>query len=96
MFFIAKIFNMHIISMGLTCIHLYVNVCRGVFRTQSNTNGRASLQKSQKSFIVDAELGSRYISGLGFTVEKVYRSHYLSDIVKVDFKILSLRSRFSN
>ena len=67
-----------------------------VFRTQSNIYGGASLRKSQKSFIVDARLGSKYVSGIGFTVEKVYRSHYLSDIVKVDFKNLSLRSCFSN
>ena len=58
--------------------------------------GGASLRKSQKSFIVDARLGSKYVSGIGFTVEKVYRSHYLSDIVKVDFKYLLLRSCFSN
>ena len=67
-----------------------------VFRTQSNIYGGASLRKSQKSFIVDARLGSKYVSGIGFTVEKVYRSHYLSDIVKVDFKNLPLRSCFSN
>ena len=73
-----------------------LNVCRGVFRTRSNIYGGASLRKSQKSFIVDARLGSKYVSGIGFTVEKVYRSHYLSDIVKVDFKNLSLRSYFSN
>ena len=56
-----------------------LNVCRGV----------------GKSFIVDAGLGSKYVSGIGFTVEKVYRSHYLSDTVKVDFKHLSLRYCFS-
>ena len=59
--------------MGLTCIHLYVNVCRGVFRTESNIFGRACLRKSRKSFIVDARLGSKYPSGIGFTVEEVYR-----------------------
>ena len=42
---------------------LHVNVCRGVFRTQSNIHGGPSLQKSQESFIVD----------VCFTVEKVYR-----------------------
>ena len=68
-----------------------LNVWRGVFRTQSNF-----FVKITKSFIVDARLGSKYVSGIGFTVEKVYRSHYLSDIVKVDFKNLSLRSCFSN
>ena len=73
-----------------------LNICRGVFRAQSNIYGGASLRKSQKSFIVDARLGSKYVSGIGFTVEKVYRSHYLSDVVKVDFKNLSLRSCFSN
>ena len=43
---------------------------------------------------VDAWLGSKHVSGKGFTVEKVYRSHYLSDIVEVDFTNLSLRSYF--
>ena len=73
-----------------------LNVCRGVFRTQSNIYDGAFLRKSQKSFIVDARLGSKYISGISFTVEKVYKSHYLSDIVKQNFKNLSLRSCFSN
>ena len=73
-----------------------LNVCRGVFRTQSNIYGGASLRKSQKSFIVDARLGSKYVSGIGFTVEKVYRSHHFSDIVKAHFRSLSLRSCFSN
>ena len=50
----------------------------------------------KKSLIVDAGLGSKYVSGIGFTVENVYRSHFLSDIVKVEFKNLSLRSCFSN
>ena len=68
-----------------------LNVCRGVFRTQSNIYVGASLQKSQKSFIVDARIGSKYGSGIALTVKKVYRSHYLSDTAKVDFKNLSLR-----
>ena len=55
-----------------------------------NFYGGASLQKSQKGFIVDARLGSKYVSGIGFTIGKVYRSHYLSDIY------LSLRSCFFN
>ena len=66
-YFTAKIFNMHILSMGL-----YINVCSGVFRTQSNIYGGASLQKSQESFIVDVGLGSNYASGIGFTVENVH------------------------
>ena len=52
---------------------LYINVCSGVFRTQSNIYGGASLQKSQESFIVDVWMGSKYASVIGFTVEKVYR-----------------------
>ena len=36
--------------------------------------------KITKNTIVDAGLGSKCVSG--FTAEKVYRSHYLSDIVK--------------
>ena len=67
-----------------------------VFRTQSNIYGGASFRKSQRSFNLDAWLGSKYVSGIGFTVEKVYRSHYLSDTVKVDFKNVSLRSCFSS
>ena len=37
---------------------LYVNVCRGAFRSHSNICGGASLQKSQESFVEDARLGS--------------------------------------
>ena len=36
-----------------------LNVCRGVFRTQSNIYSGASLWKPQKSFNVDAWLGSK-------------------------------------
>ena len=32
---------------------LYVNVCSGVYKAQSNIYGGASLQKLQKGFIVD-------------------------------------------
>ena len=49
---------------------MYVNVCRGVFRTQSNIYGGASLQKLQESFIVDVRLDSKYASGIDVTVEK--------------------------
>ena len=73
-----------------------MNVCKGVLRTHSNIYGGASLQKSQKSLIAEAQLGSKYVSGIGFTVEKVYRSHHFSDIVKADFKSLPLRSCFFN
>ena len=52
---------------------LYVNVCRGAFRAQSKIYGGASLQKSQKSFIVDVRLGSKYGSGTERFTEKVYR-----------------------
>ena len=92
MYFTAKIYNIYTHNFYGSDL----NVCGGVFRTQSNIYRGASLRKSQKGFIVDARLGSKYVSGIGFTVEKVYRSHYLSDIVKVDFKNLSLRSCFSN
>ena len=34
-------------------------------------HGGTSMQKSQNSFIVDARVGSKYVSGIGFTVEKV-------------------------
>ena len=69
-YFIVQIFNMHIISIGL---NLCIDVCRGVFRTQPNACGGASLEKSQESFTVDFRLGSKYASGIGFTVEKIYR-----------------------
>ena len=46
-----------------------VNVYRGIFRTQSDVYGAASLQKSHKKFIVDIRLGSKYATGKGFTVE---------------------------
>ena len=52
---------------------LYVFVWRGIFRTQSNISHGASLQKSQKSFLADVRLGSKYAFGIGFTVEKVCR-----------------------
>ena len=45
---------------------MYVNVCGG-------EPSRTSLQKSQKSFIVDIRLSSKYVSGKGFTVERAYR-----------------------
>ena len=51
----------------------YVNVRRSVFRTQQNINDGASLWKSQKSFIVDVQQGSKYASGVSLTVGKVYR-----------------------
>ena len=52
---------------------MYVNVCRGVIKTQWNIYAGVSLLKSQESFIVDVQLGSKYASGIGITVEKVYR-----------------------
>ena len=82
MYFTAKVFNMHIISMGTG-----LNVCRGVFRTQTNIYGGGSLRKSQKSVIVDVRLGSKYVSSIGFTIENVYRSHYLFDITNSISKI---------
>ena len=68
-YFTAKIFNIHVISMRLTDI--YVNVCRGIFTTWLNIYGGTSLRKSQKSFIVNVQLGSKYTSGISFIVEKV-------------------------
>ena len=50
------------------------------------------MQKSEKNFIVDARLGSKNVSDIAFNVEKVYRSRYLSDIVKVEFRNLSFAS----
>ena len=82
MYFTAKIFNMHIISMGTD-----LNVCRGVFRTQTNIYGGGSLRKSQKSVIVDVRLGSKYVSSIGFTIENVYRSQYLFHITNSTLKI---------
>ena len=54
-------------------IDLYVSVCRGVFRTQYNICGGASLRKLQKSLIVDVRMGSKHTLGITFTVEKVCR-----------------------
>ena len=54
------------------------------------------LCKNYEKALADARLSSKYVAGTGFRVEKVYRSHCLSDIVKVDFKNLLLRSCFSN
>ena len=56
---------------------MYVNVCRGVFRTQEITYGRAFLRKSQKIFIVDVRLSSKYASGIICIVEKVCRMSIL-------------------
>ena len=61
---------MHIISMRTD---LYLNVCRGIFRTESKIYGGASLRKSQKNFIADVRLSSKLASVIGFIVEKVYR-----------------------
>ena len=54
--------------MGLTFVYT-----KGVFRTQSNIYGGASLRKSQECFIVDVRLSSKYTFGIGFATEKVYR-----------------------
>ena len=64
-----------------------LNVCRGVFRTQTNIYGGGSLRKSQKSVIVDVRLGSKYVSSIDFTIENVYRSPYLFDITNSTSKI---------
>ena len=50
---------------------IYVNVYRGIFTTWLNIYGGTSLRKSQKSFIVNVQLGSKYTSGISFIVEKV-------------------------
>ena len=52
---------------------LYVIVCRGAFRGQQNICGGGSLKILQKDFIIDVQMGSKYVSGITFTVEKVYR-----------------------
>ena len=43
---------------------LHVNVCRGVFRTQCNIYGRASLRKLQKCFIVDVQVYCRWVPNM--------------------------------
>ena len=50
-----------------------VNVCRGIFRTQQIIYGGALLRKSQKNFIVDVPVVSKYASGISFIVKKVCR-----------------------
>ena len=52
---------------------LYVNVRKGVFRTQCNIRDGASLWKSQKSVIVNVRLGSKYASGISSTAGRVHR-----------------------
>ena len=91
MYFTAKILNMYIISMGLTSMYAEAYL-------EPNWTSMVELlcENHKKRFIADAWLGSKYVSGIGFTVEKVYRSHYLSDTAKVGFKNSSLRSCFSN
>ena len=59
---------------------LCVNVCWCVFKTQANIYGEASFQRSQKRFILD-------VQRKGFTIENLTECQYLSDIVKVYFKI---------
>ena len=53
---------------------MYVNLCRGVFRTQQITYDGAFFEKSLKSFIVDVRLGSKYASGISFMVEKMLQT----------------------
>ena len=48
-----------------------------VFRAQQIIYDGAFLRKSQKSFIVDVRLGSKYASGISFIVEKVCRMSIL-------------------
>ena len=87
LFFVRKnIFYSKNIQYAYNFYGIDVNVCRGVFRTQPNIYDGTPLPKSQNSFIVGARLGFKYVSGIDFTVKTVYRSHYLSDKVKVDFK----------
>ena len=52
---------------------MHVNICRGLFRSQSNIYGGTSLRKPHKGFVVAVQLGSKYVAGIGFAVEKVYR-----------------------
>ena len=60
-YFTAKVFNMHTISMGLA--HLQ----------PSRTSTVELLWENKKKFILDVRLGSKYASGISFTVEKLYR-----------------------
>ena len=69
---------------------LYVEVCRAVFRTQSNICSGSSLRKSRENFIVDVLLGSKYASAVSFTVEKAYRVSLFFNIVRVTLKNLLL------
>ena len=41
--------------------------------TYFELNNGASLRKSQKAFIADVLFGCKYVSGISFIVEKVYR-----------------------
>ena len=44
-------------------------------------------KKTHKNFAIDVRLSIKYASGIGFTVENVYRMSILFDIVKVDSEI---------
>ena len=72
MYFTAKISNMHIISMGLTWMYTEAYL-------ESSRTSMVELlcENHKKSFIVDTRLGSKYVSGIGFTVEKVYKSLFI-------------------
>ena len=67
---------MHSVSIYST--EMYVNVCRDVFRILQIIYGGAFLRKSQKNFIVNVRLGSKYASGISFLVEKVCRMSILN------------------
>ena len=47
-------------------------------------------ENHKKRFIVDVWLGSKYVSGVNFTAKKVTECQYLFNIVKVNFRNLSL------
>ena len=56
---------------------LYINICRGVFRTQSNIYDYCLwwnfFAKITRKVHCRSSIGSKYASGIGFTVEEVYR-----------------------
>ena len=59
---------MYLISMELACksmqMHIYNTGLFGLY-------GRAYLKISQRNFIVHVQLGSKNVSGIGFTVENI-------------------------
>ena len=67
---------------------LYVNIYKGVFRTQSNIYGGAPLRKFQESFTVDVRMVLNTPLVKILQEKRFTECHYLSSMVKVDLNNL--------